>query len=212
VAKLEKKVQELEGVTTSVAYAQSDQVNQALPSRKPLLELLTNMNSVVQSSQVVITNIELSPGQIASAGADTTDVPVPLTPVKTGAGDYDELEIEMSAEGTLDQINSFLNSVEKIVPTTTVTKLSLEKQPQKTGQTQQRFEADLALTSYYFTKPVSAAIDAPLPPIGPAEEEVLAKLKTFTYTPLVKQQMIQGGGLEDLFGVTKGTGAESRAN
>ncbi|HYD34546.1 MAG TPA: hypothetical protein VD999_00605 [Vitreimonas sp.] len=207
VDQLNKKVTELQQISFSPSYAKADKVNAILPSKKPLLELLTNLNGVIQDSGVVVTNIELSPGSIASESSGTSSAPSAVArnrkKTSTVAREYDELDVLLTTEGSLAEINVFLESVEKITPASTVTSLSLSK-PLRPGKSaaESVYEAELLITSFYFTKSVSAALEAPLPPLGAAEEKVLQEVDTFVFSEIQAPTVIQGGGLEDLFGVS----------
>jgi Tfp pilus assembly protein PilO len=204
VAKLEKKAADLQQVSTSLAFAKADQVNQALPSKKPLLELLSGLSQVATQTKVNFTNIELSPGSIASTSATTDNKQAAGSrnankkKAATANREYDDLEVQIRIEGELSQINQFLDQVEKLAPATTITSLTLDKK-NRTGAVIETFEAEVVLTSFYFTKSVSAALEAPLPPLGDSEEQLLSQLDTYIYPSVQAPQQIQGGGQGDLF-------------
>ena len=69
LAQLKIKVAQLIDSENSLIVANSDKVNQALPSKKPLLELLTSLNNVGQESQVLFNDISLTPGKISTSSA-----------------------------------------------------------------------------------------------------------------------------------------------
>ena len=201
--KLQQKATELEQVSQSPAFSKANLVNAVLPSKKPLIELLTSLNAVVQDSGVIITNIELSPGKIATEAADAPKK-ASTSKVKKGAAivsrDYDVLDVQLTTEGSLEQLNVFLEGVEKIIPASTVTSLSLSKplRPSKVV-TQSVYEAELVISSFYFTKSITSALEAPLPPVGADGEKALEEVDTFSFVSVTQPTVIQGGGLEDLF-------------
>src|SRR3989339_1557753 len=65
IAQLDRKVQELAQLKFSPEFAQAEQINRVLPSHKPLLEVLNNLNSVAGETRVSITEFEINPGEIA---------------------------------------------------------------------------------------------------------------------------------------------------
>jgi hypothetical protein len=205
VERLERKTAELEQVPLSQAYSKAEQVSQTLPSGKQLLSLLSALNTVVTASQVRVTQIELSPGSIATESAQ---VAAPTTTSKTKKKvastkpkeEYDSIDIELTIEGSLPSINGFLDRIESTAPLMLVTDLSLSQRANKDAPAGQ-FQATLVVSSYYFTKTVSAALEAPLPQLGSTETESLAALAKFAYPTRQSATSIQGGGLDDLFGV-----------
>lgn len=209
VEKLEVKVTQLEEILSPEVIAQIEKVDLLLPSKKPLLELLTSLNQVAGQSQVTFTGIELSPGSIASdSTAVAGDRPSRGSVGTGGSADADTLEIELKVQGSLDQLNQFFALVEKTAPVSTIMSLSLSPQSQGGVFSDQAveivgdiYEAEVKVATAYFTKPVSAAVDAPLPALSQTQQQFLAEIAQFTVTELAPQQDILGGGLNDLFGV-----------
>jgi Tfp pilus assembly protein PilO len=68
VSQLQLKEQQLQQLPNSPTFAQVEKVNLVLPSKKPLLELLTSINKAVTTSGVSVSSIELAPGSIATSG------------------------------------------------------------------------------------------------------------------------------------------------
>jgi len=214
VKALQTKVTSLQQVNYLSEFSMSKQVDLALPSEKPLLQLLTGVNTVAQQAGVTLSDIETSPGKLASSSATAQ-------PLVTGSTAIDDssteipgvniLTIVLKAHGSLDQINNFLDAVEKITPITQATQLKLILDPtiisggtiataSGTVGSPDRFEADLHLSTYYFAQPISVAVDAQLPTIGPKEETFLKSLNSYQFPNYQQQQQIQGGGSSDLFG------------
>lgn len=197
IAQLQKKVVELQEITTSPTLTQIQRVNVVLPSKKPLLELLGSLNTAVNSSGVKITSLQLSPGKIAS---DAAALAALTTNKRTGT--YDRLNVEMTAQGSLSSLNQFFQSIENIAPLTTVTGITLNKQQRPGEQETLGFQADIAITTYYFTQSVTAALEAPLPKLDAKDDQTITDIRQVITTNQVDQPLqIQGGGLQDLFGV-----------
>mgnify|MGYP000002170795 CR=1 FL=1 len=201
------------------------EVNVALPSQKPLLALLSTVNATAGTAQVVITKIDTSPGKLATQsaqpaaaplstngiapppapiqdyGADTSPSAADLTPnqkksVKT-------LDISVVANGTLSQINTYIDQLEQATPLINITKIDLTTLDPSGNVTSpgSQFEAKIGLTTYYFIQPIQVSIDDPLPEVGANEQKFLQSLHTFTFQDAQNQNGIVGGGLNDLFGV-----------
>lgn len=205
ITQLEAKNRQLNDMLDPSLISQIQTVDQVLPSKKPLLELLTSVNQAGQANQITFVSIELTPGVIATNSA---------TPARRGnakgAGN-NSLDISMNVEGTLSQLNQFFTTVEKSSPLTTVTELSLQPQgrQQTVGTTdtlatlsERRYRAEVTLAASYFTQSVTANLDAALPTITPAQTALLSQLDDFTIVNVDEQTQILGGGLEDLFQVT----------
>ncbi len=209
---LQSKVDALQQVSYMDEFAKSDKVNLALPSEKPLLQLISGVNSVAQQAGVSLSDIQTAPGKLATQSATVTtnaNAPTVIDTTSTIPG-VNVLTIGMKAHGTLVQINSFLDGIEKITPITQATQLKLTVIPNVPGSLVQFgapeiYEAELQLSTYYYSQAISVAIDSPLPTIGSKEENFLKTLSTYQYLDYQKQQQIQGGGSNDLFGAESPT-------
>lgn len=194
---LQAKIASFDQAETLQVLSLADKIDQALPSAKPLRELTSGVNQAAGDAQVVITTISLSPGLISTGSAQPQVKK--QTKVVTG---YEDLEITLTVEGTLSQLNQFFVYVEQMLPLTIVSSISLTELPRQTTATGELlFQADVTLKSFFFTKSVSAAIDDPIPELGALESQVLLQLPTFRIPPALGQNSIVGGGQEDLFAV-----------
>lgn len=217
LAQLQKKDSELSDFANSPMLVKSAQVDLLLPGRKPLLELLTGLYQVATVNQVNFTDVELSPGKIASDSAS------PVTRnTQAGSKDYDSIDVALTVQGDLVQLNRFFDALENLAPLSIITNLSLNQSrtvntvgsrattspaaAEAANSNTGRFEADLVITTYFYNKSVSAAIQTPLPPIGAAEEALVAKLDGFTYVTLQPQLSITGGGQTNLFNTSDNQG------
>ncbi len=206
VKSLAAKNRQLQDVLDPTLLDQINTVDSLLPSRKPLIELLTAVNVLSKQTQVVITSVELRPGAIATDGAKVSNRG------QLKKGDSDTLEINMIVSGTLSQVNQFFNTIERTTPLTTITSLSLTPKDRNTAlvstdtiaSLQNRaYQAELTLAASYFTRPVSANLDASLPQLSSDQTKLISDLKTFTVNKIDPQTQILGGGLEDLFKTVK---------
>ncbi len=193
--KLQQKLVELQEVQFLPEYAQVELVNSALPSKKPLLELLTSLQSITSVNSVTISDFELSPGDIATSSAVAE-----AKAVRKVRGSIDQLTISLSIEGAEANVRQFLTQLEKITPFTTITQLSVERVEAR-GDSELITKAKLTTDTYFFVKSVSATLEAPLPKIADKDREVLDSLASFVANDLPEQTTVTGGGLEDLFGV-----------
>jgi Tfp pilus assembly protein PilO len=196
--RLEQKLADLDSIQFSPEFVQSNLVNEALPSHKPLLELLTSLNTVALSTGVTVRDFQLSPGMIATEGAQ----PAPGAR-RTGA--VDSLDLSMRLTGEFAKVQEFLLLVEKVTPFTTITKLTVGLQgiSQVTDPDDLSallINADITTKTYFFTQSITATVEGPLPQLTPVDREVLEELSAFDLTLLPEQREITGG-LQDLFGV-----------
>ncbi len=200
----------MSGLDDMAAFQSSDarkKIDLALPSQKPLLQLLNSVNSAAEAGPVTIVKIETSPGKLASSSAGVATDYSALSGGAAAGGQkingVDILQIQVTIKGTLAQINGFVDKIETSVPITDLTRIRLASAG-NAEQTNNQFEANLTLTSFYFTQPIVVALDTPLPETNGNEQEFLKTLDTFSF-PADKpvQETIQGGGQQDLFGVGK---------
>ncbi len=197
--KLQKKLVELDNIQFSPEFSQKEVVDAALPSRKPLLELLTSLHTISEADRVSITEFSLNPGLIASSEAE-----IQADAKKSANKDgVDSIDLEMTVVGTFDDVGKFMLDLEKISPFTTIIQLGLSSRASGDDFTEQAsdMQAKISTKSYFFTQSVAASVEAPLPVLNQREQEVLAELANFSNIDLPEQLEITGGGLEDLFGV-----------
>jgi hypothetical protein len=172
-----------------------------------LLQLLNNIGVAAKSAQVALSQIQTSPGRIATGSAQLQSDVSALTPSVATAkvNGIDVLDIGVTVDGTLPQINAFVKNIENITPISDITQFQLtqtrgsQQTTQGLIQSVNGYEAKIRVTSYYFTQPISVTIDASLPEVNPAEQQFLNQIDTFKLTAETQQQNIQGGGLNDLF-------------
>ena len=196
IDQLNKKAQELEQLKFSPEFAQADVINKVLPSHKPLLELLNNLNSVAGETSVSITEFEINPGEIAT---DSTQI-AQQAAAKKQQTDYDRLDLKLTIIGELDQIRRFMDLIERVSPLTTITNLTVDRKVEG-GQLTNTTRADLALSTYFYTKSIASTLSSPLPEISAREREIFQAILSFTPAELESQTEIISGDNEDLFGI-----------
>lgn len=193
--KLKQKLASLESVRFTPEFAQVDVVNQALPSKKPLLELMVSLSNVAIETGAVIENFEISPGIVASDAAEVQQNAKKVT----SKGFVDTLDVALTVTGSDTAVQQFIREVEQMAPFTTITQLSLTSLLSNSEESQR--EAVMATSTFFFTKSVKATVEAPLPQLSVQDQQVLANLATLIPSDLPEQTEVTGGGLEDLFGV-----------
>jgi Tfp pilus assembly protein PilO len=207
--KLKIKVQQLQALPESELFSNSWRINQLLPSKKPLLELLTAMNLVAGEAGVVYSDISLSPGKIATAGADLTErVPVAGSrnqqPSRGSAGGsargpisgVESLNIRLKVAGNLENINLFLSQIESVAPLTTVTRLSLVERAASRVNPESFFEAEMEVESYFFNQIISASVAAPIPSLSVTQQVILNEIANYRYPDVQRRDVIQGGVID----------------
>jgi prefoldin subunit 5 len=212
---LQQKIQALNVVSDLTEFQDNDKVELALPSEKPLLPLLASVNGIAKNANVAVSDIETSPGRLATGSAAPNKSTNPGTPaavpIVTGSqkpanAPYEVLTIQVTVKGQLKEINSFIEQVEHATPMINVSQIELNSLEKKVGTSvgnnENTFEAKLNLTTYYFVKSILVGVDDNLPQIGEKEKTFLQSLASYTTIAVDKQQSIQGGGLNDLFGAS----------
>jgi hypothetical protein len=203
VAQLGQKAARLRELQSQDIVVSQDLVNAVLPSKKPVLELLTGLNLVAGRAGVSFRDFTVSPGQIASTSAETSAQAQTRRTTKD-SGPYDALLVELTAEGSFDQIQTFLGEVELLAPFTTVTDLSLNIRRSRSGivDADDFVSAEMMLSTNYYTQSLKAALTSPLPVITTKHEDVLSQLESFTFPSSQQQQQVVDQGVFDLFGIS----------
>lgn len=189
--KFQNKANNLEALVTGPEKNSFPEVDSVLPSYKPLLELLSNLNSTANSTQVVIKNFSLNPGAIAS---DSTQVK------KSNSGQaYDYLDLDFSVIGPLWRIQSFMSLIEQSSPISTITRMALNRDISENPDSEA--QANLVLRTFYFTQAIKTTISSPLPEISAKDEQILAEIRQLIPNNLEKQNEVIKGDRGDLFGI-----------
>lgn len=194
VAELDKfyeKSQQFKQIAIDPNFNRSSDIDKVLPSHKPLLEILSNLNSVANSSELVIKNFSLNPGEIAT---DTTKVKKSTSNQK-----YDYLDLDFSVSGQLAKIQDFLSLIEQVTPISTITHISINRNidTDKNAQAQ----ANLILRAFYFTQPIRTTITNPLPEIAAADRQILSDINELIPNNLEQQNNVITGDRGNLFGI-----------
>ncbi len=206
VAVLRQKTIDLENIEAREAYKSQDLVNKILPSKKPLLELLTSLNTVASQNNVIFVDLSLSPGKIASESAEflgeaKSSSQRKKTQLKVNLEGYDTLVVEVEISGLFSDVQNFFLDIEKVAPLTTITSLSLDIKSDDIIRPSDEVQAELVLSSYFFTQSVTANLSSSLPNIGIKEQEIINEVGSYALPAFSVQKQIEGGGLNDLFGL-----------
>lgn len=201
--KLNRKFLQLSQLPESNLEPQMAMVNQILPSHKPLLELLSALSETAANNQVEYRDISLNPGEVATEGANLSAAASRTTRTtrpgqQTGV---DHLDVKMTINGTLQDLNRFLEAIERVAPLTTVMQISLSETRQDEDVDEAVFDATLDLRSYYFTQSISTTVAAPIPDVDGLRVDILGQLSGYRLPTILDRSEITGGGLDDLFGV-----------
>lgn len=191
LAKFSEKAQQLKQMAADPNINQSSDIDKVLPSHKPLLEILNNLNSVADTSEVVIKNFSLNPGEIAT---DTTKVKKSSNEQR-----YDYLDLDFGVSGPLWKIQEFLNLIEQVTPISTITSISISRNIDEDKNAQA--QATLVLRTFYFTQPIKTTIISPLPAIAAADRKILNNINELIPNELEKQAEVIKGNRGNLFGI-----------
>lgn len=189
--KFAAKADQLKALALDPNFKQSSAVDQVLPSHKPLLEILSNLNSVAYEAEVIIKNFSLNPGEVAT---DTTKVKKSSQDQK-----YDYLDLDFSVSGALWKIQKFLTLIEQMTPISTITEISINRNIDEDKNAQA--QADLVLRTFFFTQPIKTTIISPLPNISALDQKIIADLNRLIPNNLQQQKDVVAGNRGNLFGL-----------
>lgn len=190
LTKFTQKANQLTQIVLDQTFRNASEVDQVLPSHKPLLELLNNLNSVATVSQVVIRNFSLTPGDISE------NLQVKLSSRQQA---YDYLDLTFSVSGELGRIQNFLTMIEQVTPISTITSIAINRNidadPNAPAQ------AELVLRSFYFTQPIKTTITNPLPSLDDIDRRIISEINRLTPSNLPQQGEVITGNRGNLFGL-----------
>lgn len=161
---LNQRVSSLQTLRDGDLGEMQDVVEQALPSEKPVFELLTSLSNLAVQSGVRITDLQTSPGSIATdaarlrpaAGASSAN----LTPSQQAAlaqrnrnrPAYESLKVTLVADGQFEALNGFLLSLGNLLPLVDLAEVRLAPTgPVRDGV--RNFSGELDLLVYWMPYP-----------------------------------------------------------
>ncbi|MEO8581870.1 MAG: hypothetical protein ABI425_04850 [Patescibacteria group bacterium] len=204
LANLERKNSILQNVQNTDLYSKKSDINAILPSSKPLLQLLNQIDRVSAETGVIISEFGVVPGEISTASGELKTIKPPV-----GANpNLGSIETQIILIGKIENVNSFLKAINNITPLTETTELALKAINRQDLVDQQKlsdphvFEATLTLTSYFFTGKIQTDPNQDLPDLSKFTNDETAELDQFQ-VPVSSQipanPTVGGGGKEDLF-------------
>lgn len=194
---LQIKLSSLQDAQTLQLVENAQSIDHALPSYKPLLELMSGINYVARQSNISIEDIQLTPGIISEEEQNSDQV---IKKTTQDLGGYKSLSVDLKISGNMSEINSFLSQLERISPLINVNKIALSEEKKLVDDfLNSDFEAELEIMTYYFTKTVKSAVNTPLPSVGQKEQELIDEIRSYFVADPNTKLNIEGGST-NLFG------------
>lgn len=165
---LKTKSDFLSGLDPTELQTQLSLMQAALPAAKPVVPLLSTIQSIAGESVVSINNFQLSPGDVAtqSAGSTKTNIAALVPGVLT-------LPLKMEVSGDFATINSFFQHLDVVVPLLNVSSIQFSPYTlSKTATTSAGlYRASVQLQSLYIQQDTTK--DTPLTPLTSTEQQLL---------------------------------------
>jgi hypothetical protein len=160
----------------------------------------------MEQSQVTISQLSISPGAIASQSAELNLVAPAATrredttTKKPTSKRYGSLKMELTVKGETENVDQFLELVERMTPFTSIVELTLStSQQKKAGSTAILTEAEMLLETYYYTQVITTSTSEQLPVVGDRELRVFNTIQEFIPSGFRTPTEIQPSDVEDLF-------------
>lgn len=210
---LTNKNETLQNVQATKLYEKKNQINVILPSLKPVLPLLNEIERISGENKVIVSEFGLIPGEISTASA-TPDPNNPPPQKALANPNLDSIETKLIIIGQIESINSFLKAINRITPLTETTELSLKAVNRQDLVEQQKltqsnvFEATLTLKSHFFVGVVQVNPSQVIPDRAQYSDQDMVILDTYQIpvsSQLPVDFTIKGGGKDDLFSAGEGT-------
>ena len=198
LAALKRKVQELDQIEFSQQFERKDKVDEVLPSNKPLLELLFNLNQAMIQTKASVTELKISPGKIGEEADEPTKSPAEKEEVSVRS--LSSLSMDLTIKGEADRVDEFIELIEKIAPFTSIVELKLNSRSDPDSD-KKTATAELVLNTYYYTGSISTSIEAQLPSVGDEELRVFDTIQKFRPSEFEPPTEIKESDVEDFFGI-----------
>lgn len=165
LAKLTKKIAELEGIDKVELANKVESLVQTLPPEKDVPAVIVTLKTISRDLGVEIIGINVSPGEISSEAAQVR------TEEKFG---LPILAIKLGLTGEMDKIKAFLDRVEFIAPLMRIEKISISRTREL------KIAANLDLQTFFLPFPQTlGAAETPLSVISQTEESVYQKVSLY---------------------------------
>ena len=188
LARLTEKIAALEGLNQTELTRKTDILLTALPAEKDVPRLLATYKGLAQEIGVVIQQIEVKPGELASPEGGQ------VVPVGGQASPPPFLAFQIGVSGELEKVGIFLDELEKTLPLMRIKRVSLS---QKKGNL---FESGIELQAFFLSLPGELGpVEEALPLISQREEEVYRQLADFKAIELKESLSLTPAGKENLF-------------
>jgi len=162
LGRLTAKAADLEGLDAVALKERRDFSLRVVPQTKNVMEFVTLFSNLAQNSQVYLSSLEVSPGDISTQSG-----------IVTSPEGLEILPFEVIVEGTRERILDFISQVEKSIPLMSV---RLFKIAEGGGAARAQLRAE----SYVAPLPKNLGkIDSPLVKLSQEDEEVFKLLENF---------------------------------
>ena len=159
----------------------------------------------MQRADVTVSALKINPGEIATESAEVIIAePAKATTKKSVATKeqkaYSALKLDLTVNGEQENVDEFLQLVERISPFTSIVELNIKK---TFNQEKDRTvtEAELLLNTYYYTQNITSNISDQLPSVGEKELKAFNTIQQFMPSDFRPSTEIESADLEDLFGI-----------
>jgi Tfp pilus assembly protein PilO len=162
LSRLTTKAADLEGLDAVSLKERKDFSLKVVPQTKNVMDFMTLFSNLAQSSQVYLSSLEVSPGDISTQSGTTTS--------QEG---FEVLPFEVIVEGTRERILDFISLVEKSIPLMSVRSF-------KIAESGESVRAQLRVESYVAPLPKNLGkIDSPLVKLSQEDEKIFKLLENF---------------------------------
>jgi len=177
----------LENLDDGQLAEQVRQTEQVFPSKKPVMEFLNSMKYLAFEDKVLLGGFSLKPGQFELDRQKKVKALGDFKKTK-----LENFEINLSVNGTFDDIVKFIKDLEKTAPLLSIDKIGLAIKNKEVDP--MIVSASLAVTVYYQKAPDTIpAVDAKVIKLSEAENKILDQLSIFKFRPLIPSENIYQG-------------------
>ncbi len=143
-ANLQSQVTLLRSVDESAVKSDVALLTTVLPASKPVLPLLSSLETVALQTQVSLSNFQVNPGNIASESGTANTIESVIKGVQA-------LPFQLEVNGSFDSINSFFRLLDLQVPLVNITSIQFSRSGSivASGSGTQNFRATVAIETLY---------------------------------------------------------------
>ncbi len=168
---LEDEVLAFETLKSKDLEAMTEVVDKALPSEKPVFDVLTLVSELASETGVSVSQLSSNPGELATGSARLDQQKNNSNKAKN-AKEYSELQVTLEVDGSFQGLNEFILGLNELLPLIDLKEVRISL----LGREEQQFSGEVDLSVYWMDLSDSQINTSKPSKVGSDMEEAYEKI------------------------------------